>query len=560
MNTAPTEGKYQPQSPIQLLDRQWPSRIITQPPQWCEVGLRDGNQSLENPMLPDEKLRYFQELVRMGFKQIEVGFPSASQEDFDFCRQLIEGNHLPEDVSIQVLVQCREELIRRTCAAIQGAPSAIIHFYNSTDPTQRELTFRKSKEEIRDLAVRGAQLVKRHTRSFSKDMRLTMEYSPESFSDTEMDYALEVCGSVMEVIEPSVDHPMILNLPQTVQRSMPNHLADQIEYFIKNLRQRASAIISLHNHNDCGTGVAATELGLLAGADRVEGVLFGNGERAGNANLTTLIGNMYSRGMDPGIDLGDLERTREIYEQTTGMKVPDREPYAGRLVFTAFSGSHQDSIKKGMDAMRENPTDARWRVHYLHVDPTDLGRDYEPVRINGQSGKGGAAFILKQKFGIEVPKAFQPAVYALVQSEAETSGKEVLPERIHQLFTQKFMGNEFCSLLDYNLSASPEGASFKGTVNIQGEKKEIEGTGNGPINAFINALGSANLKNFELKEYEEGRDLRSEGSSADAYSFVKLAFEENGEIWGCGNDENTSEANYKAILAAMNQYYRELKN
>ena len=430
--------KYTPFPQIDLPDREWPGKTITRAPIWASVDLRDGNQALATPMNVDEKLEMFDLLVEIGFKEIEVGFPSASDTEFNFIRRLVEEKRIPEDVTLQVLVQAREHLIRRTFESLQGVSKAIVHLYNSTSPVQRRVTFNKTKEEIKQIAVEGTRLVKSLI-STIPDTRVRMEYSPESFSDTEVSYALEVCEAVMAEWAPTETNKIILNLPATVEVATPNVHADQIEWFCRNLKERDKAYISLHTHNDRGTGVAATELGLLAGADRVEGTLFGNGERTGNLDIVTVALNLYTQGIDPLLDFSQLEHIRSVYERITRMTVHERHPYAGDLVFTAFSGSHQDAIKKGMDLRaKENTDSARWEVPYLAIDPEDIGRDYEAIiRINSQSGKGGVAYILERDFGLDLPKAMHPDVGMVINKTADRGSRELSPSEVHAVFTQE---------------------------------------------------------------------------------------------------------------------------
>ncbi|MDE0821927.1 MAG: 2-isopropylmalate synthase, partial [Opitutales bacterium] len=432
-------GKYGPHQRINLKDRQWPGRTIEKSPIWCSVDLRDGNQALAIPMDGPRKLKLFQTLVQIGFKQIEVGFPSASDTEFKFTRMLIEDDLVPDDVYIQVLTQAREHLIRKTFESIQGAKKAIVHLYNSTSPMQREITFGKTKDEIKSIAVEGTRLVKKLARELP-DIDLQFEYSPESFSDTEVEYALEVCEAVMDSWEPSTENPIILNLPATVEVAPPNIYADQIEWFSRNMKERDKAIISLHTHNDRGTGTAATELALMAGANRVEGTLFGNGERTGNQDLVITALNLMADGIETGLDLSDLEPIRETYEYCTRLAVPERQPYSGELVFTAFSGSHQDAIKKGLDRRKKLDGDQSgqstpWKIPYLSIDPRDIGRDYEAIiRINSQSGKGGVAHVLSRDYGLDLPKAMHPEIGKIIYSIADEKGRELTPEEVHQVF------------------------------------------------------------------------------------------------------------------------------
>ena len=444
MQKSPTT-KYKPWGTIDLPDRTWPEKSIDRVPHWCSVDLRDGNQALPIPMGIKEKLELFELLVQIGFKEIEVGFPSAAQTEFDFARKLIDENLVPDGVALQVLTQAREHLIKRSFESLKGAKKAIVHVYNSTSPLQRKVTFGMSKEQIKQIAVDGVKLIRDLLPELDgTDVRL--EYSPESFSDTEVDYALEVCEAVMEAWEPTEQKPIILNLPATVELFTPNVHADQIEWFCRNLKERDKAIVSLHTHNDRGTGTAATELGLLAGANRVEGTLFGNGERTGNLDIVTVALNMYSQGLNPGLDFSNLDKIRETYERTTGMTVHERHPYGGDLVFTAFSGSHQDAIKKGMD-LREKEGDSDetlWQVPYLSIDPRDLGRTYEAIiRINSQSGKGGVAYVLSREFGLELPKPMHPEVGNLVNDKADSESRELAAEEIYETFKAEFLEKNF---------------------------------------------------------------------------------------------------------------------
>ena len=436
--------KYKPWGVIDLPNREWPNRTIDRAPIWCSVDLRDGNQALPIPMGVKEKLELFKLLCDIGFQQIEIGFPSAAQTEFDFARKLIEEELVPDGVALQVLTQAREHLIRRSFESLQGAKKAIVHVYNSTSPLQRRVTFGMSKEQIKKIAVEGVLLVKKLLPELP-DTEIQLEYSPESFSDTEVDYALEVCEAVMDAWEPTAQNPIILNLPATVELFTPNIHADQIEWFCKNLRERDKAIISLHTHNDRGTGTAATELGLLAGADRVEGTLFGNGERTGNLDIVTVALNMYSQGLHPSLSFENIEQIRDIYERTTGMNVHERHPYGGDLVFTAFSGSHQDAIKKGMD-IREKSGDSEddhWQVPYLSIDPRDIGRSYEAIiRINSQSGKGGVAYVLSREFGLELPKPMHPEVGMIMNEKADSESRELAADEIYETFKCEYLENK----------------------------------------------------------------------------------------------------------------------
>ena len=467
--------KYCPFPPVELTDRQWPDKQITDSPIWCSVDLRDGNQALAVPMNVTQKLELFELLVKIGFRQIEIGFPSASQTEFDFVRKLVDDGLIPDGVQLQCLVQAREHLIKRTFEAIEGVPNAIVHLYNSTSPLQRRITFGgASRQQIKNMAVEGAVLIKEMA-AMTKGTKIDLEYSPESFSDTELEFALDVCHGVMDVWQPTVDKPIILNLPATVEWTTPNIHADQIEWFCRNIQQRNCVHVSLHTHNDRGTGTAATELGLLAGADRVEGTLFGNGERTGNLDIATVALNMNSHGIDTGLDFSDVPAAREIYERCTLMSVPERHPYAGDLVFTAFSGSHQDAIKKGMDC-RENEHQP-WEVPYLTIDPEDIGRSYEAIiRINSQSGKGGVAYILDREFGFDLPKPMQTQVGGRIYSLADKLGRELSNAEIRQAFLDEFVNRENqLVLLDYEIDhqdVKPGNVRCRAKVKHKGQPME----------------------------------------------------------------------------------------
>jgi len=546
-------SKYPTAKKIPLEKRNWPERILNKAPIWASVDLRDGNQALAIPMSIDEKVAFFECLVKIGFKEIEVGFPSASDTEFQFIRRLIDEERIPEDVTIQVLVQAREHLIQKTFESLKGAHSAIVHLYNSTSPLQRKVTFNKSKEAIKQIAVEGTQLIKSLAKTL-KGTRLRFQYSPESFSDTEVDYALEVCHAVMDVWQPSPEEPIILNLPATVEVSTPNIYADQIEWICTHLKNRSSAIISLHTHNDRGTGVAATELGLLAGADRVEGTLFGNGERTGNLDIVTVALNLYSQGVDPMLELGDLDALRLIYERVTRMSVPERHPYAGDLVFTAFSGSHQDAIKKGMDIREKNDSDATlWEVPYLLIDPVDIGRNYEAIiRINSQSGKGGVAFILNQDFGLDLPKAMHPEVGNAINLFADKKGTELKPEAILKLFKNAYVNlTQPLELKGVATSTANDNVSLKAEVIKEGQSYEIEGSGNGPISAFVNALDEKGWKEFTLKDYRQ-HSIGS-GSKTEAAAYVEINSATGESFFGCGIDPSIEKAGLKALVSAYNR-------
>ena len=545
--------KYCPFPPVEITDRQWPDKQITDSPIWCSVDLRDGNQALAVPMNVTQKLELFELLVKIGFRQIEIGFPSASQTEFDFVRKLVDDGLIPDGVQLQCLVQAREHLIKRTFEALEGVPNAIVHLYNSTSPLQRRITFGgASRQQIKDMAVEGAALIKEMA-AMTKGTKIDLEYSPESFSDTELEFALDVCHGVMDVWQPTVDKPIILNLPATVEWTTPNIHADQIEWFCRNVQQRNCVHVSLHTHNDRGTGTAATELGLLAGADRVEGTLFGNGERTGNLDIATVALNMNSHGIDTGLDFSDVPAAREIYERCTLMSVPERHPYAGDLVFTAFSGSHQDAIKKGMDC-RENEHQP-WEVPYLTIDPEDIGRSYEAIiRINSQSGKGGVAYILDREFGFDLPKPMQPQVGGRIYSLADKLGRELSNAEIRQAFLDEFVNRENqLVLLDYEIDhqdVNPGNVRCRAKVKHKGQPMEATGIGNGPINSFVNALESLGLKDFKLSDYRS--HAINHGSDADSAAYILLEKEGSAGIWGCGVDPSIELAGVKALVSAWN--------
>jgi len=548
--------KYKPWGTIDLPDRQWPSRTIDRVPYWCSVDLRDGNQALPIPMGVKEKLELFKLLCDIGFKQIEIGFPSAAQTEFDFARKLIDDQLVPDGVSLQVLTQAREHLIKRSFESLQGAQKAIVHLYNSTSPLQRRVTFGKSKEEIKNIAVEGVRLVKKFLPELS-DTEVQLEYSPESFSDTEVDYSLEVCEAVMNEWEPTKENPIILNLPATVELFTPNVHADQIEWFCRNMQERSKAIISLHTHNDRGTGTAATELGLLAGADRVEGTLFGNGERTGNLDIVTVALNMYAQGLHPDLNFENLDHIREVYERTTGMSVHDRHPYGGDLVFTAFSGSHQDAIKKGMD-LREKDGDSNetlWQVPYLSIDPRDIGRSYEEIiRINSQSGKGGVAYILSREYGLDLPKAMHPEVGILVNEKADSESRELPAEEIYSFFKAEYLEkSEPLKLISYDTSKKPgqEEVDCIAKIQINGEQKELTGKGNGPINSFVHALEQEGLKDFKLTDYRQ--HSIGEGSATESAAYVQLQTKVGRVAYGCGIDSSIEKSGLLALVSAFNR-------
>lgn len=550
-------AKYQPFQTVDLPDRQWPHREITEAPMWCSVDLRDGNQALAVPMSVDEKLEMFDMLVRIGFKEIEVGFPSSSQIEFDFVRRLIDEDRVPDDVYLQVLTQAREHLIRRTFESVRGAKNVIIHMYNSTSALQRKVTFGMEKPAIKEIAVRGAELV-RSLAPTLEGTNVRFEYSPESFSDTETEFALEVCEAVMDVWEPTPERRIILNLPDTVEWIPFYRHADQIEWFCRNMTRREAAIISLHTHNDRGTGVAATELGLMAGADRVEGTLFGNGERTGNLDIVTVALNRMADGIDPGLDFSDVPAIRTVYERTTRMSVPERQPYAGELVFTAFSGSHQDAIKKGMDRRKsENDPDMRWEVPYLHIDPKDIGRTYDAiVRINSQSGKGGVAYVMSRDFGFDLPKSMHPDLGTMINKVADELGRELTNHEIYEVFNREFLQltepievvkTKF-AYVDTDDGENRLSATV--TLKYRGTESTIQGEGNGPISAFVHAIEGAGWKDFTLTDFHE----HAIGSGADTEAVAYVQIEMNGALWwGAGIHANIDTAGINALVSAYNR-------
>jgi len=546
--------KYQPfpHAP-KLADRQWPDRVITHAPRWCSVDLRDGNQALAVPMNVSQKLELFQRLVKIGFKEIEVGFPSASNTEFAFNRLLIEKGHAPDDVWLQVLVQAREDLIERTVESLVGAKKVIIHMYNSTSPAQRRVVFGKSKDEIKAIAVNGAKMIKdRLHRLTEKGTQVMLQYSPESFSATEMDFAKEISEAVMDVWQPTPQYKMILNLPDTVEVAMPNIYADQIEWMCRNIKNRDSLIISLHTHNDRSTGVAATELGILAGADRVEGTLFGNGERTGNLDIVTVALNLYMHGIDPKLDFSNLNSVIDVYERCTGMTIPPRQPYAGELVFTAFSGSHQDAIKKGLSEW-ENKKHDRWDVPYLTIDPADIGREYhEVIRVNSQSGKGGVAYLLESEFGISLPKDFQREFGPIANDEVDKLGREVSGTELKAMFWKEYVERATpWSLKSFETESKNGVVKCDATLLREGKEVVFKGEGNGPLAALVHGFSQIGVPKFEISNYAEHALSSGEGAAAIAYIQIKSA--DGKSRWGAGVDTNIELASIKAVLSALNR-------
>ncbi|WP_295645286.1 2-isopropylmalate synthase [uncultured Corynebacterium sp.] len=570
-NSSMPSGRYMPfheeVEHITLPDRTWPDKIIDSAPQWCAVDLRDGNQALIDPMSPERKRRMFELLVQMGYKEIEVGFPSASQTDFNFVREIIEQNMIPDDVTIQVLVQAREHLIRRTFEACSGAKNVIVHFYNSTSKLQRRVVFRKDKEAIKQLATDAAQLVKEIAKDYP-DTNWRWEYSPESYTGTEVAYAKEVCDAVVDVLDPTPENPVIINLPSTVEMITPNVYADSIEWMHRNLNRREDIILSLHPHNDRGTGVATAELGYMAGADRIEGCLFGNGERTGNVCLVTLGLNMLTQGVDPQIDFSDIDQIRRTVEYCNQLRVPERHPYGGDLVFTAFSGSHQDAINKGIDALADSvKPGARtqdisdeefrkqtWEVPYLPIDPKDVGRTYEAViRVNSQSGKGGVAYIMKTDHGMDLPRPMQVEFSSVVQAVTDAEGGEVNPKAMWDIFAGEYLDREApleaISLTVDGGQSEGEEAKVTAQVVYKGEQKTVQGHGNGPVAAYCNALEMLGI-DVEVQEYTQ--HARTAGDDAEAAAYV-LADVDGAKVWGVGIAGSITYASLKAITSAVNR-------
>jgi 2-isopropylmalate synthase len=544
--------KYRPFPSIPLPNRQWPARVLTQAPQWCSVDLRDGNQALVNPMNVEQKLDLFQTLVGVGFKQIEVGFPSASNTEFEFNRRLIEEKRIPDDVAIQVLVQAREDLIERTVESLVGAKKVIIHLYNSTSPAQRRVVFGLEKPDIVQMAARGTQWVKdRVPRLAQSGTEVVFQYSPESFSLTEVEFSLEVCEAVMDVWQPSPEKKIILNLPDTVEAAMPNVYADQIEWICTHLTRRDSAVISVHTHNDRGTGIAATELALLAGAERVEGTLFGNGERTGNLDIVTVAMNLYMHGMDPGLDFSDLNAVRAAYERCTGMEVPPRHPYGGDLVFTAFSGSHQDAIKKGLAEYAQKG--GIWDVPYLTIDPHDIGREYkEVIRVNSQSGKGGIAYLLENDHGIILPRALQVEFGKVANEAVDRLGREVSSAELKAMFWKEYIERRSpYELIHFHADGVKGEISCRASLVKDGKEWKVTGNGNGPIAAFVDALIQSGAPVFEVSSYSE-HSLGS-GSEASAIAYIQIKQPDGRTTFGAGIDTSIEFASIKAVLSALNR-------
>ena len=547
--------RYQRVPVMNYPEREWPNKEIQKAPIWCSVDLRDGNQALVEPMVVEEKIEMFNMLVQMGFKEIEIGFPAASQIEFDFLRQLVERRLIPDDVTVQVLTQCRDHLLKRTFESIQGIPKAVVHIYNSTSTLQRDVVFHMDREEIKQIAIDGVDMVKKYMKDY--DGKVILEYSPESFTGTEMDYALDICNAVQRAWGPTPDNKMIINLPSTVEMTTPNVFLDQIEWMSKHLENRESIVLSVHPHNDRGTGVAAAELALLGGADRIEGTLFGNGERTGNLDIVTVALNMYTQGVDPELDFSNILAVKKIYEACTKMKVPERQPYAGELAFTAFSGSHQDAIRKGYEYMAESDT-PYWEVPYLPINPADLSREYEPViRINSQSGKGGAAFVLQHAVGYRLPKEMHPEFGNIVKAASDAFGDELKEEQIVDLFNREYV--EFDgkyklashSFLEQRELDGTTHTRFEGKIDVCGDMKEVAGVGNGPIDSFFQALAGIGVEGYEFVNYHE--HAISRGSDAKGICYIELKIPGNGHIFGVGIDSNINVAALLGILCAINR-------
>ena len=541
---------------VDFPERTWPNKEIMKAPIWCSVDLRDGNQALVEPMVVEEKIEMFNLLVEMGFKEIEIGFPAASQIEFDFLRQLVDRNLIPDDVMVQVLTQCREHLVKRTFEAIQGIKKAVVHIYNSTSTLQRDVVFHMDREEIKKIATDGVAMVKNYMKDH--DGEVVLEYSPESFTGTELDFALDICNAVQRAWGPTPEHKMIMNLPSTVEMTTPNVYADQIEWMNRHLENRESIILSVHPHNDRGTGVAATELALLAGADRVEGTLFGNGERTGNVDILTLAYNMFSQGIDPELEISDVKRIAEVYERCTKMHIDPRHPYAGKLVFTAFSGSHQDAINKGMHALLERQSKV-WQVPYLPIDPSDIGREYEPiVRINSQSGKGGVAFVMDTFFGFKLPRGMHKEFADMIQKIAERQG-EVAPEQIMEEFQKNYLDRKEpyhfkkCKITDFE-SAGDFTTVAVVTYTDHGVEKQFEGVGNGPIDAVQRGLEEELGINIKVLDYSE--HALTSGSGAQAASYIHMMDQDRKCVtYGVGISSNITRASLRGIFSAVNRLY-----
>ena len=548
--------KYRPYPTMNMPNRKWPDNVIKKAPIWCSVDLRDGNQSLEIPMSLEEKIEFFKFLVKTGFKEIEIGFPAASDTEFEFARYLIENNMIPDDVTVQVLTQSRPHIIKKTFQALKGVRRAIVHLYNSTSTLQRDVVFNASMEQTTALAVAGAKLLQEEADK-QPESEFVFQYSPESFTGTETPYAVEICNAVIDVWKPTPDKKIIINLPSTVEMATANVYADQIEYCCENLKCRDSIIVSLHAHNDRGLAIAETEFGIMAGADRVEGTLFGNGERTGNTDIMTVAMNLFTQGIDPELDFSNIDEAVETYEKYTRMTVHPRHPYAGALVYTAFSGSHQDAIRKGMERMKEHPD--RWEVPYLHIDPKDVGRTYDPiVRINSQSGKGGVAFILEQNFGLYLPKAFQQHFSLVITKLSDVNHKDVEPKVIFDQFNKEYVNiTEPVKLISYKETATgnDEEVAVEAKITDNGMEKTINGVGNGVIDAFCHAMVKYIGTNFEIVNYSE--HSMEYGTKSRAISYIQLSTDKGGVFYGAGISSNITESSLRAVVSAANKILAE---
>jgi len=552
--------RYKQYQTVKMPNRSWPNNTITSAPIWCSVDLRDGNQSLETPMGLSQKIEFFEFLVNMGFKEIEIGFPAASDTEYEFCRFLIENNLIPDDVTIQVLTQSRKEIIEKTFEALKGAKNAIVHLYNSTSTLQREVVFNKSKKEIIELAEFGAKICVEQALKYT-DTNFRFEYSPESFTGTEMDYSIEIINKILEIFKPVKNNKVIINLPSTVEMGSPNLYADQIEYVCNNINYREFVIISLHAHNDRGTAVAASELALMAGADRVEGTLFGNGERTGNADILTLAMNMYTQGVNPKLNFSNIDEVTKIYESSTNMQVAKRHPYAGELVYTAFSGSHQDAIKKGMKAMELHPD--HWEVPYLPIDPKDVGKNYDPIiRINSQSGKGGVSYILENNFGIQMPKSFQKNVGLTITKFSDQQQSELNPKEIFEIFNNEYVNLTFpLKLVNYRTTQvceENEEISIEASIEYNNKKATISGIGNGVISAFCKSIEDFINLQINIIDYT-GHSL-SLGNEARAISYIETIDKNNNKYYGVGNSSSVGKSSLRAVVSTMNKILIERNN
>lgn len=552
--------KYRPYETVDLKDRTWPNKKIEKAPIWCSVDLRDGNQALENPMGLNQKLNFFNFLVKTGFKEIEIGFPAASDTEYEFTRELIENRLIPEDVTVQVLTQSRGHIIERTFEALKGVKKAVIHLYNSTSTLQRDVVFGNSKEQTIELAVYGAKLVKEMAAKYP-ETDFTFEYSPESFTGTEMDFAAEICNAVIDIWQPTPEKKVIINLPSTVEMGTPNLYADQIEYMCKNLKNRENVIVSIHAHNDRGTAVAATELAMMAGADRVEGTLFGNGERTGNCDIMNVGMNLFTQGIDPELDFSNINDLIEIYESSTRMSVHPRHPYAGELVYTAFSGSHQDAIRKGMEAMKKHPD--RWEVPYLPIDPIDVGRTYDPIiRINSQSGKGGVTFILEQNYGLHMPKLFQKDVGAVITHVSDEMQSEISPEKIYEIFKQEYVDIrtpfQLTTYRSTTVDADWDIVNIEAEILYKEEKHFITGEGNGVVSAFCRAVEDFLKIHIDIIDYR-GHSMEL-GTKARAISYIETRGENGKRYYGAGTSSSVSKSSLRAVVSTVNKMLRDMEN